>query len=58
VKFGNAAMGVGGGGGEIPDEHHTIIGLLLNIEKIKTRITKLDVLYVLQVITTNIHPKL
>jgi hypothetical protein len=43
-----------GGQIEIPDEHHTILGLHLKPEKFKTRVTKLGVLYVLHVITTNI----
>ena len=49
-----------GGQIEIPDEHHTILGLHLNPEKFKTRVTrlaKLDVLYVLHVIAKNIPAK-
>jgi hypothetical protein len=46
-----------GGQIEIPDEHHTILGLHLKPETIKTRVTKLGVLYVLHVITTNIPQK-
>jgi hypothetical protein len=46
-----------GGQIEIPDEHHTILELHLKSEKIKTRVTKLGVLYVLPVITTNFPPK-
>ena len=55
MKFGSAVMH--GGQIEIPDEHHTILGLHLKPEKFKTRVTKLGVLYVLHVITTNIPPK-
>jgi hypothetical protein len=46
-----------GGQIEIPDKHHTILGLHLKPEKFKTRVTKLGVLYVLHVVTTNIPPK-
>jgi hypothetical protein len=46
-----------GGQIEIPDKHHTILALHLKPEKIKTRVTKLGVLYVLHVIITNIPPK-
>jgi hypothetical protein len=42
---------------EILDQHHTIFGLHLQPEKFKTRVTKLGVLYVLHVISTNITPK-
>ena len=42
---------------EIPDDHHAILELHLKPEKFKTRVTKLGVLYVLHVITTNIPPK-
>jgi hypothetical protein len=48
---------MGGGGVEIPDGHHTILGLHLKPEKFKTRVSKLGVLYVLSVITTNISQK-
>jgi hypothetical protein len=46
-----------GGQIEISDKHHTILALHLKPEKIKTRVTKLGVLYVLHVIITNIPPK-
>jgi hypothetical protein len=42
---------------EIPDEHHTILGLRLKPETFETKVTKLGVFYVLHVITTNIPPK-
>jgi hypothetical protein len=45
-----------GGQIEIPDEHHTILGLHWKPKKIKTRVTKLSVLYVFHVINTIIPP--
>jgi hypothetical protein len=53
VNFGNHIVKSG-----LINEQHTILGLHLNWpEKFKTRVTKLGVLYVLHVITTNIPPK-